>query len=380
MGSYCPARRLYNISNKLRQPSARPWLAAVLIGMILSISWLDWATGPGREPADLYDIPILFSAAAFGIPGVLVTSTACTAIYGSTLLNHHVPYSIVDVSQVLLFFVLGLAVAQLVTEYLRVYDLREKLLQLNANLERRVAEAVAAEREAQQNLRDGQRLTMLGQATAQIAHEIKNPLVSIGGFASRIQRQLNPDHPAHSALNIIVQEVTKLEKLLKELLDLGRPSRRKTGPVEVNILVHEVLSLAQPLIQDRGVTLHSLCMDGPLTTTGDEDHLRRAILNVVLNGVEAMHEGGKLTIAVSSVFKDGMEGVNIDVQDTGTGIPSEDLSKIFNPFFSTKSDGSGLGLAVVKKTIDTHGGTVQVESRPQRGTSFKIWLPVRKEE
>jgi signal transduction histidine kinase len=371
---------LHGIVTKLRQPAARPWLIPILVVMVLLISWLDWATGPGREPADLYDIPIIIAAGSFGLTGALVTIAGCSILYHLTLWYYHVRFSIVDVGQILLFLVLGMAAAQLVMEYLRVDDLRKQLLQLNANLNQRVAEAVAAERKAQQRLRDGQRLTMLGEAAAQIAHEIKNPLVAIGGFASRVQKQLPRDHAAQSGLSIIVQEITRLEMLLKELLGLGSPGGWTGGQVELDVIVKEVLSLAQPSIQQRCVKLAVEGPSQPLMIEGNADHLKSALLNVVLNAIQAMPEGGELTLASRCTLKDAMRGVAITVRDTGSGIAPEDLPKVFEPFFTSKPGGTGLGLAVVKKAIDAHGGTVEIASRSREGTLVTIWLPLRRKE
>jgi signal transduction histidine kinase len=288
-----------------------------------------------------------------------------------------VVYSIADLSQTGLFFLLGLAVAQLVTEYLLARSLQRDLHRINVDLERRIAEAVTAERQAQQNLRNAQRLTMLGEAAARIAHEIKNPLVSIGGFASRIKKQIHLDHPAHTGLSIIVQEVARLEILLRELLDFAGPGCRERNPVEVAHLVHDVLALAQQPAQTQGVQLVFVSPESRLSVMGDRDQLERALLNIVLNGVQSMPEGGDLTVTATSAFKDGMHAVSIIVEDTGTGIPPENLSRIFDPFFTTKQDGTGLGLPLVKKTVDAHGGAVQVESTPRGGTSVTVWFPIQ---
>jgi signal transduction histidine kinase len=352
----------------------------ILVITVLLIAWLNWTTGPSREPADLYDVPIIIAAGSIGLTGALATVVGCSILYQLTLWYYHVHFSIVDVGQILIFLVLGIATAQLVTKYLHVDDLRKQLLQLNASLSQRIAEAVAAERDAQRRLRDGQRLTMLGEAAAQIAHEIKNPLVAIGGFASRIQKQLPQDHSAQSGLNIITQEIIRLEMLLKELLSLGSPRGLSGSQIELDVLVKEVLSLAQPSIQQHRVILAVEGPSQPLTIEGNADHLKSALLNVVLNAIQAMPEGGELTLALRCTPKDAMRGVAITVQDTGTGIAPENLPKVFEPFFTSKPGGTGLGLAVVKKTVNAHGGTVEIASSPREGTLVTMWLPLRSEE
>jgi signal transduction histidine kinase len=219
-----------------------------------------------------------------------------------------------------------------------------------------------------------------GKAAAQIAHEIKNPLVAIGGFASRIQKQLPQTHAAQSGLSIITQEISRLEEMLKGLLSLGSPAKLTCGQVELDVIIKEVLSLAQPSIQQRCVKLVVESLSQPLMIEGSADHLKSALLNVVLNAIQAMPEGGELTVASRCTLKDTMRGVAITVQDTGTGIASENLPKVFEPFFTSKSGGTGSGLAVVKKTIDAHGGAVEFASKLKEGTLVTIWLPLCSEK
>ena len=365
---------------RLRSHSARRALLFVSLGLIVVISWLDWTTGPGREPADLYEIPILLSAVTYGTPGVLLTAALCSSIYLAMLWQQHVAYSYVDLAQILLFYLLGLMAAQLISEYLLACEVERKLHTLNAQLKQRIAEALAAERKAQQRLRDGQRLTMLGEAAAQIAHEIKNPLVSIGGFACRIQKQIGPEHPAQKGLHIIAEEVARLERMLRELLDFASPSGRERNVIEVSALVGDVLTLAQPPAQERGVHLIFTAAKGSLSVIGDGDQLKRALLNIVLNGVQAMPHGGNLTVTASPAFSEGGLAVNITVQDTGSGISPHNLKRVLEPFFTTRQEGTGLGLALAKKTAEAHGGLLRIESSPLSGTCVTLCLPVQAAE
>jgi signal transduction histidine kinase len=363
--------------SRLRSPFARIALLLISLGMIGLISWLDWRSGAGREPADLYEIPILISAITFGVPGVLFSATFCSFAYLASLWYHRVPYSYVDLTEVLLFYVLGLMAAQLISEYLRACEARKGLHALNAQLEQRISEALAAERKAQQRLREGQRLTLLGEAAAQIAHEIKNPLVSIGGFAYRLQRQIDPSHPAQKGLQIIVREVARLEIMLRELLDFASPGSREKNVIAVAALIGEVLTLAQPPAQECGVQIVFIPPGDSPSLLGDRDQLKRALLNVVLNGVQAMPDGGTLTVAVSLTRVEGAPNVNIAVSDTGSGIAPGHMKRIFEPFFTTKKGGTGLGLALAKKTTEAHGGSLQVESSPRSGTTVTLSLPAQ---
>ncbi len=363
--------------SKVRGPGARRALLCASLLMIGLTSWLDWATGPGREPADLYEIPILIMAVAYGTPGVLWIGTLCSLLYLATCWYQHVPYAYVDAAQVLFFYILGLMAAQLVNEYLRAFKAQSELHVLNAKLEQRIAEALAAERKAQQRLREAQRLTMLGEAAARIAHEIKTPLVSIGGFASRVQKQVDTDHPAQKGLIIIAREVARLETMLKELLDFASPACRERAAVDVSALISDVLILALPPAQERGVRLTFVPTRRPLSVIGDKDQLKRALLNLVLNGVQAMPGGGNLTVTALPSSGEPGHIVNITVRDTGSGIAPDDLKRVFEPFFTTKPEGTGLGLALAKKTAEAHGGVLQIESIPLSGTSVTLCLPVQ---
>jgi signal transduction histidine kinase len=361
--------------SKVRGHSARHTLLAVALVMIGAISWLDWVTGPGREPADLYEIPILIIAVTYGTTGVLLIATLCSLMYLATCWYQDVAYAYVDLTQVLLFYLLGLMAAQLVNEYLLACDAQKELRALNAQLELRIAKALAAERKAQQRLSDAQRLTMLGEAAARIAHEIKTPLVSIGGFAARAQKQVEPVHPAQKGLRIITQEVSRLETMLRELLDFASPGCRDRGAVDVSALVVEVLTLAQPPAHENSVRLVFVPPKGSPPLFGDGDQLKRALLNVVLNGIQAMPDGGNLTVTVSPDCEGGERNVNITVRDTGPGIEPGDLRRVFEPFFTTKQHGTGLGLALAKKTAEAHGGVLRIESSPLTGTSVTLSLP-----
>ena len=377
MNGHLTGERWRKAISKLRSPAARIVFALISAGMIGLISWLDWRSGAGREPDDLYEIPVLISAVTHGVPGVLFTSTLCSLLYLSTLWYHRVPYSYVDLTEVLLFYLVGLMAAQLISEYLRACEAQRGLHTLNAQLEQRVAEALTAERKAQQKLREGQRLTLLGEAAAQIAHEIKNPLVSIGGFAYRLQKQIDPSDPAQKGLHIIVQEVARLEIMLRELLDFASPASRERSVIAVTALIGEVLTLAQPPAQERGVQIVFVPPGDSPSLLGDRDQLKRALLNVVLNGVQAMPDGGTLTVAVSLTRVEGAPNVNIAVTDTGSGIAPGHIKRIFEPFFTTKKGGTGLGLALAKKATEAHGGVLQVESSPRSGTTVTLSLPTQ---
>ena len=364
------------VIDTLRARRARPWILAAIVTLCVLICWLDFATGPGREPAALYDVPIMMAAVAFGATGALATAGVVTVIYLTTLLVLGEDLTIADLSQSGLFLVLGLTMGLLVRESIRAHALQRSLMRANEHLETRVAEAVEAERGAQRQPRDAQRLTMMGEAAAQIAHEIKNPLALIGGYARRVGRRIPGDAVAHGELTIITEEVERLESLLRDLLEFARPSVAGSAPLEVGALAESALALARPTASERGVRLRLERCGGWPHVVGDADRLKSALLNLVLNGIESMPAGGDLAILIEELPREEGGSVRITVRDTGLGIAPQQLARVFEPFFTTRWGGTGLGLPLVKKTIEAHGGSIELSSTEAEGTSVRISLPL----
>ncbi len=360
---------------RARARGNRRWILAGTVVLIALIWWLDVATGPGREPTALYDIPIIIGAAIAGTAGGLGATVLCVAAYMLSLRHHHEAVTLADLSQMILFLLVGVIFARLVSEYMRARALQASLRDWNAQLERRIAEAIEAERETHRRLQDAERLSTMGQAAAQIAHEINNPLTAIGGFARRIESQIPGDHPAREGLGVIREEVQRLELLLRDLLDFSRPGRALDGRVELPEVVEQVCVILREAAQRSGVQVITTIGEPPPPVTGDAGQLKRALLNIALNGVQAMPEGGELTIHLEARAHGGRPGARLVVRDQGRGIPQEHMASIFEPFFTTRHGGTGLGLPLVKKTVEAHGGIVEVESSPQGGTILALWLP-----
>jgi len=254
-----PRSRWLQMLMALERPSARLAVALTVALMVLGTLWIDLATGPGREPAALYFLLVCLVAAAFGTRGALGCAVLCTLTYQLILWRHVVPYSVADVSQTVILFALGLVVAQAMAEFRQLREIHAQLRELNTRLQRQVRQAVAAEGEATERLRHGERLSALGEATAHIVHEVKNPLVTIGGFARSMREQVEPGHPVAPKLTIIAEEVTKLETLLHDLLHFSRPADTNCTAVRVEVLFEEVLVLVRSPAEQAGVTLRVDC-------------------------------------------------------------------------------------------------------------------------
>ncbi len=231
---------------------------------------------------------------------------------------------------------------------------------------------VDRERREAKRLKQAEDLALLGQAAAAVAHELKTPLVAIGGFALHIYRDLEEDHPHRRKLRIIVDQVAHMEQLLREMLDYSRPLELRLKPQPLNNLVREVVSLSSLLAEEAGVELRE-DLDARLgQSVMDGARVKQVILNLVQNAVQASPRGG--TVRVSTRL--GREYAELRVADQGPGIPPEHRDKLFFPFFTTKQGGTGLGLAISHKIIEAHGGTVELVESSESGSTFRVRLPL----
>jgi PAS domain S-box-containing protein len=223
----------------------------------------------------------------------------------------------------------------------------------------------------EEELLRSERLSALGRMAAHISHEIKNPLMLIGGFARQVLKGTSGNLEKNKEkLQIIVDEVQRLEGFLGEVGSYGKISEPQKRPGDLNVLIQEVCQRLEPIAQEKGITIQQeLDLKLPQIQF-DPVHLRQVILNIAKNGIEAMPDGGTLTVV------SGREAgrVFIRISDTGEGITPEVMAKIFQPFFSTKTKGSGLGLAISQKIMEAHQGEISIESEPHRGTRVTCFL------
>ncbi len=218
-----------------------------------------------------------------------------------------------------------------------------------------------------------ERLAALGTLAAGVAHEIRNPLSSIKGFATYFGAKFEPGTQDRELAEVMVGEVERLNRVVTELLDLTRPSELRLAPVVVPELVRHALKLVEGDCRSRGIVVRERLAE--LTAVLDADRMLQALLNLLLNAIQAMPGGGTLTVSAHSA-KDRLE---LRVADTGSGIPAQDLDKIFDPYFTTKNQGTGIGLATVRTLVEAHGGGVRVVSEPGQGTQVVLDLPLKGE-
>jgi two-component system sensor histidine kinase HydH len=241
----------------------------------------------------------------------------------------------------------------------------------NESLTRQVELKTVELQESHDRLLRSERFAAVGEAAAYVSHEIKNPLMVIGGLAQQVARHLSEDPTAQGKLHIIQTEVKRLESFLGDLRDFLRPAQPNKQPVNVNEVIRNVEALMGDAVGEKGVVLEDQLAPDLPPVEADPNQIKQVLVNLVKNAVEATEGKGK--ILLSSGAKDGQ--VWFAVQDTGKGMSEDILAKIFNPFYTTKDKGTGLGLAVINKIIVDHHGSVTVDSQTGTGSTFTVKLP-----
>lgn len=225
-------------------------------------------------------------------------------------------------------------------------------------------------------LEKNRRLASVGRLAAGVAHEIRNPLSSIKGFATYFKEKYRDSDQDQEVAAILIQEVDRLNRVVGQLLEFSRPLAIHRQAVRLKPFIEEAVKLVARQSSQTGVTTTLEMVDETLAAVMDADKMSQVMLNLFLNALDAMPGGGRLTVRVSN---NGNGWVQIQVADTGEGIDPTDQPHVFEPYFSTKNTGTGLGLAIVHNIVKAHQGDILVESRPGQGTTVQITLPAAKE-
>jgi len=220
----------------------------------------------------------------------------------------------------------------------------------------------------------GERLATVGNMAAAVAHEIRNPLnaVSMGMQRLRVEFEPAPREEYLRMVDLVQGEVRRLNVIVEEFLSLARPLSLKREPIIVAALLDEVLGLVESEARGAGITIEREIPAGLPVLHADRDRIKQVLLNLVLNAIQAMPSGGTLEIGAGA----GGGTLTVTVADTGSGIAPEVLSKVFEPYVTTKTQGLGLGLAIARRIVEAHGGSIQAESEPGRRTRFRFALPL----
>ena len=221
-----------------------------------------------------------------------------------------------------------------------------------------------------------QRLASVGRLAAGVAHEIRNPLSSIKGFATYFKERY-PDRPEdQQTADIMIQEVDRLNRVVGQLLEFARPISIKPKTISLEDLLNDAVRLIKERAAEKNITVNTRNTTQINTAWGDPDRINQILLNLFLNAIDAMENGGELDVEISS---DDSREICISVSDTGCGISPQDIPRVFDPYFTTKSTGTGLGLAIAHNIAEAMGGRISVESPQDRGTIFRVFFPNSKE-
>ncbi|MGE5838396.1 MAG: two-component system sensor histidine kinase NtrB [Deltaproteobacteria bacterium] len=228
----------------------------------------------------------------------------------------------------------------------------------------------------QDRINRAERLAALGQVVAEISHEIKNPLMMIGGFARQMLKE-NRDEKSLKKLNIIVEEVQRLEDLLRGMREFYLPRALERNEFDINALIRQVQDFVKEACEKRNIRLEFKTDREEIIVEGDRDRMEQVLLNLAKNAMEAMEQGGKISFLTG--LKQGV--AEISVCDEGVGIPEEEQGKVFAPFYTTKQKGTGLGLSICKRIVEDHAGSsLDFTSETGKGTTFVIKMPASRSE
>lgn len=244
----------------------------------------------------------------------------------------------------------------------------------NAQLVNHIETARRRLHETQDRLLQREKMATIGEMSASIAHELRNPLASLGGFARRLRQQLEPGSQSLQYASIIHAEAERLEKMLDKILSFARPDRMKVEPFNMGRVIDQALLIEKEKLDDSGIELVLLAAD-EYELEGDADQIEQVLINLISNARQAMPQGGTLTLKIEPALLRGEPAMKVEIRDTGNGIAAENMRDLFTPFFTTRKQGTGLGLPICQRIIQAHQGELRV-ANGEKGAIFTIMLPL----
>jgi two-component system sensor histidine kinase HydH len=351
-----------------------------LAGMVIGISVLHYTTSTRHYfhhdvYARLYYAPIVIAAFWFGLRGSIVTSLCVSLVYVPHIAiqwSHDIVGNPNRYLEIVLFNVIGLVVGALA----RGQKMHRQKLSETANaLEQSYAklrEQTDLLLEMEEELRHADRLAVLGELSATMAHEVKNPLAAVKGAVEILADSRTSPEEREEFLTVLEKEVERLARVVNNYLSLARRTPVQGGQADSREVVRSVVALVEGRARKQGKSFRVVYDGKERPVSLHPDLLRQVLLNLILNSLYATGEGGTVTVETESRG----EWLSIAVSDTGRGIPEKDMEKVFEPFYTTRPDGTGLGLPIVKRIVEESGGSVELESREGLGTRVRILLPI----
>lgn len=230
--------------------------------------------------------------------------------------------------------------------------------------------------EAEKRIRESERLAHIGKLTTSLAHEIRNPLSSVKMNSQIILKNMKFQGNDKRRMEIIVNEISRLERILDEMLDFARPIKLNLQSISIHHIIDSCLEVLDAKILEKEIKVKKFYEDGLPEIFADPEKMEQVVINILLNAIEALPEGGNIEIS-TKLLRTEKGTIKLEISDDGPGMDPEDLPYIFDPFFSNKKKGTGLGLSNVKKIIEAHGGKVGVTLRKPRGIQISLTVPVR---
>ncbi len=237
-----------------------------------------------------------------------------------------------------------------------------------------VVKDVTSFRSLERQLADAEHLATLGELSAGLAHEVKNPLAGIKGAIDVIRDSLSLDDVHREVLGDVLHEVNRIDRIVRDLLDYAKPKPPSHTDINLPEIAQRIVALARKSSKDEAHSIKIVAQQDLPRFTGDETQLEQVLLNLLLNALNAMPSGGRIEVRLA--YDSETHCIRAEVEDNGPGIPEEVRKKIFQPFFTTRTDGTGLGLATCLKNIQYHGGTIDLRSEMGRGTTFIVTIPL----
>jgi signal transduction histidine kinase len=351
----------------------RAFRVAILIGAIVVVSFLHYETTTAyvwlhQLFQRAYYIPIILTALWYGWRGGLGAAGLSALLYMPHILmswKSHPEYRVEQFIEVLMFFAIG-TVTGVLSDHERAQ--RRKV----EETARKLSEVYAQLQRSFEQLRRADRLSALGELSAGLAHEIRNPLGSIEGAVQILGRRELPEDTRQEFTDLAGREVVRLKGLLTNFLEFARPQPPRMLPSDVGLLLQSVAKLATETAIMAKVAVRIDTGEALPVVSVDPEQIKQVLLNLVINAIQAMPSGGQTTLRA---IQDG-DYVRVEVEDQGVGIPPEELERVFDPFFTTRSSGTGLGLSIAYQIVSQHGGHIAARTNPERGMTFAVTLPV----
>ena len=348
--------------------SKQAWLYLWL--PIAAISALHYTTGATHHWMHdifrrMYYIPIVLGSFAFGIRGALAASIIASLIYSPHAFTHifeHDPaHTIEKLLEILLYNIVALITGVLADKQFRTSEKLKEALEDKEIM-------------TQQLIRSG-RLQALGELTAGLAHEIKNPLASLKGSAEIIADEIPDTSSRRKMVDIHAKELDRLNDLLERFLNFARPRSFEVTNLDLCDIVSKTITLTSSQAGRNHIQIKWSRPQEALSVHGDREKLSQVLLNLILNAIQASPDHGEIEVECGRETKGKHSFIFLEIKDNGPGIPDDLQEKIFNPFFTTKESGTGLGLSIASRIVDEHNGFIRVENVADKGALFRMYLP-----